>query len=98
MRKRFFVCVLQSPIVFLGTGEHFDELDAFNAESFVKVRRHCASHQLCAIRVTHPPRRIRRFDVARSRIYQRLLGLGDIEGLAAHMKDAGIEEKQQVRS
>lgn len=24
-----------SPIIFLGTGEHFDELEPFNAESFI---------------------------------------------------------------
>lgn len=29
------VAATQSPIVFLGSGEHFDDLDPFNAESFV---------------------------------------------------------------
>lgn len=29
------VAATNSPIVFLGTGEHFDDLDPFNAQSFV---------------------------------------------------------------
>ena len=29
------VAATDSPIVFLGTGEHFDDLDPFNAQSFV---------------------------------------------------------------
>lgn len=56
------VAATGSPIVFLGTGEHFDELDVFNAESFVK----------------------------------RLLGMGDMEGLTATIKDAGLEEKSKA--
>jgi len=29
------VAATDSPIIFLGTGEHFDDLDPFNAQSFV---------------------------------------------------------------
>ena len=29
------VAATESPIVFLGSGEHFDDLDPFNAQSFV---------------------------------------------------------------
>lgn len=30
------VSATESPIIFLGTGEHFEDLEAFNPESFVK--------------------------------------------------------------
>lgn len=30
------VSATQSPIVFIGTGEHFDDLESFNASSFIK--------------------------------------------------------------
>jgi len=30
------VAATESPIVFLGTGEHFEDLEAFDAGSFVK--------------------------------------------------------------
>jgi signal recognition particle subunit SRP54 len=51
------VAATASPIVFLGTGEHIEELEAFSAESYVN----------------------------------RLLGFGDLSGLASSLKDAGLD-------
>jgi signal recognition particle subunit SRP54 len=55
------VAATQSPIVFLGSGEHIEELDTFDAESYVK----------------------------------RLLGLGDIQGLAAQLKGVGLDHNNE---
>lgn len=30
------VAATESPIIFIGTGEHFEDFEAFNAQSFVK--------------------------------------------------------------
>lgn len=34
--ERKSVAATESPIVFLGTGEHMDDLDSFDAQSFVQ--------------------------------------------------------------
>jgi len=56
------VAATGSPIIFLGTGEHFDALDAFDARRFVG----------------------------------KLLGRGDMQGLALEMKEKGMMEKPEV--
>lgn len=30
------VSATESPVIFIGTGEHFDDLESFNASSFIK--------------------------------------------------------------
>ena len=54
------VAATESPIVFIGTGEHFNDLEEFNAQSFVS----------------------------------RMLGRGDMMGLARRAQEAGLLEKQ----
>jgi signal recognition particle subunit SRP54 len=54
------VAATESPIVFIGTGEHFNDLEEFNAQSFVS----------------------------------RMLGRGDMVGLARRAQEAGIMDKQ----
>eukprot|EP01062_Namystynia_karyoxenos_P042563 TRINITY_DN3114_c0_g1_i1.p1 TRINITY_DN3114_c0_g1~~TRINITY_DN3114_c0_g1_i1.p1 ORF type:complete len:523 (+),score=169.55 TRINITY_DN3114_c0_g1_i1:94-1662(+) len=56
------VAATQSPICFVGTGEHFDDFEAFDAKAFL----------------------------------QRLLGMGDIQGLFEKIKDAGIDHKSEL--
>lgn len=56
------VAATASPIVFLGTGEHIEELEPFSAQSYVN----------------------------------RLLGFGDLSGLASQLKDAGFDHKNET--
>jgi signal recognition particle subunit SRP54 len=54
------VAATESPIIFIGTGEHFEDFEPFNPESFIK----------------------------------RLLGMGDIPGLFAKVKEVITPENQ----
>lgn len=56
------VAATGAPITFIGTGEHFDDLEMFSAQSFVS----------------------------------RLLGFGDVEGLADKIKSAGINSQSDL--
>lgn len=83
---RFFrVAATDSPIIFLGTGEHFDEFETFNAESFVSRLLGrvyffffvaCSSYVIFFVRIYNT------------------LGLGDMKGLLSTVAEAVPLDKQ----
>lgn len=56
------VAATKSPVIFIGTGEHIDDFEAFEVKAFV----------------------------------QKLLGMGDIEGLVKKVNEIGIEDNEEL--
>merc|ERR1712032_1422050 len=57
------VAATESPVIFIGTGEHIDNLEPFEKKPFIS----------------------------------KLLGMGDIEGLMARVKDLNMDEDKKGR-
>jgi signal recognition particle subunit SRP54 len=89
----------ESPIVFIGTGEHFDDFEVFqHAHTYTHKHAHTLSLSLSlSLSLFLSYTRVYRHQVFEVRSFvSRLLGMGDVGGLMNAIKDAGLDKQPEL--